>query len=243
MAVCISMAPAAHAAVIFSDNFDSLSAGNLVGQGGWTQNNAGTMNVVTNTSVAYSSPNYITLGASGAPQHTFASTNLNTDSTSLSFYFLTNTTTAGHNIQLSMRTGTTGSGSYFYLNLLGTGTGLQAGTSPSSFSSYTFSSSLSTNTWYLFSATTDPVSDLLTFSVTAASGGAALTSGTVDISSTAGTAARMVFSSNASTAAGDWAIDNVAFATVPEPSAAVLLSGALGFVMLRRRPMRNAAAR
>ena len=232
--VCLSIS-VAHSAVIFSDNFDSLAAGNLVGQGGWTQNVAGAMTVVNDAGIAYSSPNYMTLGASGAPQHTFASTDLTVESTSLTFYFLSNTTQAGHNIQLSMRTAASGSGSFFYLNLLGTGLGLQAGTGASSFSNYSFSSALSANTWYLFSATTDPVTDLLTFSVTPASGGGALVSGSVDISGTAGTAERMVFSSNASTVAGDWAIDSINFSTVPEPSAVALIAAGAGVVVSRRR--------
>lgn len=231
----MTLTSVAHAAVIYSENFDSLSAGALVGQGGWTLNNAGTSNVVNDASKAYSAPNYMTLGGSGAVQHTFTATSLSTESTNLSFYFLSTATAAGHNIQLSLRAAASGNASVFYLNLLGAGTGLQAGISSSSFSSYTFSSALTLNSYYLFSATTDPLTSQMTFSVTPAAGGSALTSGTIDLSSTLLTTQRIVLSSNSSTVAGEWAIDNISFATVPEPSTVTLFLAGMVLAVIRMR--------
>lgn len=221
------MAHLVQAESIFTEDFDSLNAGDINGQGGWSANVAGDMVVVDDSANAYSPSNYMTLGGGGAPQHSFESIDLSVEAVSLSFYFLSNTTTAGRNIQLSMRDATSGAGSILYLNLLGNGSGVIAGTSTSSNATYDFSSNLETAEWYLFSATTSPVSSELVFNITTGDGTTSLTTGTISLSDTAMTTARMVFSSNSSTVSGDWAIDNISVETtvIPEPGEASLYLG------------------
>jgi len=211
----------ARSAVIFQENFDALTAGStVVGQGGWTNNANGANALVANTLTAYTSPNYLDAFAGGTVQHTFTPVTLSAATTQIQFYFMPNTSTAGHNLQLSLRSSDSGSNYAFYLNLRGNRSSLDVGLDATTTTQYSFSSALSLSTWYLFSATVNPTSSQLSFSVTPAAGGSSLVSQSITLTATA--LQRVVVGASASTTTGEWSVDSLSIATVPEPSAASL---------------------
>lgn len=200
-------------------------------------NNPGTALVVNAGAEAYSAPNVMTLGSSGAVQRSFQAVDLSAENFGLSFYFQAGTAAAGRNIQLSLRSAASGNDSVFFLNLLGNRNGLQVGTNASVVTAYSYSSGLVAGDWYHFTAMSDSETELLAFSVTTANGTTSLASGSVDLSGTALTTQRLVFLSNASTAAGDWHLDQLELQVIPEPGTVGLAFG--GLVLLALRRMRN----
>ncbi len=235
LALLLGCSGALCSAPLLNETFDNLNPGNLVGQGGWSRNGDGTALVATGPHLPYSAPHYLTLGSGGAVQHSFAPVDLSVQSATFGFHFLSATSVAGRNIQLSIRAAASGAESIFALNLLGSGTGLQAGVNTASQVSYSYVTPLQQETWYYFTATTDVEAAMLHFSVVPSAGGEALVSGSVDLSSSALKAERLVFSSNSSTQADDWALDNIMVATtIPEPSATALGLGGLGLAALWR---------
>ncbi|CAN5774361.1 hypothetical protein BH09VER1_BH09VER1_16950 [soil metagenome] len=230
----LCLASAAHAAVIFQENFDTLTSGTtVVGQNGWANNSGTGSSPVSNTLPAYSSPNYLSLYAGGTVQHSFTAASLTASDTSFNYYFMAGTSVvAGHNLQLSLRDA---SGYVFYMNIQGGLASLDIGLINTTTTNKAFSSSLSKNVWYVFAATIDQTTDVMSYSVAAASGGSSLLSSSITLSSTS--INRFVVGSSASTASGDWSFDSLSINSVPEPGTTALAigGGLFALIFLRKR--------
>lgn len=218
MIAALCLTTASHAAVIFQENFDSLTAGStIVGQGGWTNNSGVGSAIVSNTLTAYSPANYLDLYAGGTVQNTFTPTSLSAANTSFSFYFMPGANTAGHNLQVSLRSS---SGYAFYLNLRGNLTSVDVGLDATTTTNYALGSALAIGSWYQFDGTINAATNQLVFTLTPSTGGAAVLTQSITLSATS--IQRLVVGSSSSTASGDWSLDSITLNAVPEANSAAL---------------------
>jgi len=215
----LCMTTTSHAAVIFQENFDSLTAGSsIVGQGGWSSNNSGVGSaIVSSTLTAYSPANYLDLYAGGTVQNSFTPASLSAANTNFSFYFMPGANTAGHNLQISLRSST---GYAFYLNLRGNLTSVDVGLDANTTTNYVLGSALAIGSWYQFDGTINAATNQLAFTLTPSTGGAAVLSQSITLS--ASSIQRLVVGSSSSTASGDWSLDSITLNAVPEANSAAL---------------------
>ncbi|CAN5773929.1 hypothetical protein BH09VER1_BH09VER1_16900 [soil metagenome] len=197
---------------VFSDNFDSLDAGDsIISQGGWTDNSKTGSATVAHSMPAWSAPNYLDFESGGGVQHTFPAADFTSSDFTFSFYFKPdNAVTTGHNLQLSLRKGP---GYLLYLNIRGALDALDLGIDSTSPEKKTFTGPLRKGTWYLFTATFDHASSQIAYSITDATTRASLLTGTLDLNP--GPADRIVIGSTTSTTAGDWSFDTLSLISSP----------------------------
>ncbi len=218
--VCV--AGTSSAALLFEDDFDAYTPGsNLAGQGGWVNFTGTGSALVSNNPAGYTAPNELSLAAGGGVRNGFAAVSLADSDLKFSFNFMAGESAAGRNLEFAIRNNTTYA---FYLNLRGSRTSVDIGLNNASTQNHALSSALVSNAWYQFNATIDADTSTLTFSITPAEGGSALVTQAITLSAIQ--VDRIYFSSSASALSGDWSIDNVSVAAIPEAQTARLLLSA-----------------
>lgn len=225
--------------VLYQENFDSMTTGNVVGQGGWglAEGSSSLAQVVSNSTVAISDPNYLTIagnnGSSVWIYHDFGTTNAMNDSQNnhLQFYFSTaNFVSSPATFLTFWLFGNVGAEkpleiTFDYLNsrvFIGTNGGSQQ---------VNLSNSLTTDKWYIFDAVMTPSTKTALLTIQDTNSNLLLSNifPFANISVTVTNLYRMDFMNNPNGNL-DWNIDNITIDSIPEPSVLTFL--ALGGLLL-----------
>ncbi len=238
LAMLCVVSTTASAALLFEDAFDTYTAGSsLSGQGGWVNFTGTGTALVSDLPVGLTPPNALSLVSGGGVRNGFSAVSLADSDLSFTFHFIAGETVAGRNLEFAIRDNTNYA---FYLNIRGTRTSVDIGQSTSPTTNHALASALAANTWYQFNATIDATNSVLTFSITPSEGGASLLTQSLALS--AAQVDRIYFSTSASALSGDWSVDNVSVAAIPEAQTTALLLSAgpamalAGWAARRRSP-------
>lgn len=232
----LSTAPAQ---ILYSQNFDTLNNGTLVGQDGWSlySGNSSSATIVEDASVAVSSPKFLNIaGDTGNTTRVYRQFSLNTltdsNNNHLSFYFSPSNPQSGAKNALYLTVyGNTGAGEDKILeaSIDYTDSKVYLSTGGGSYNTtVSLSSSLAAEDWYLFDAVFKPSTSTIDLTITNDSNNI-IGSGTYSFAGNSGNVSevyRMDFFNNTNGRL-DWHIDNLSI--IPEPATLGFLG--LGIVL------------